>query len=754
MIDAQSTVGMAVVIGAGTMGGGIAADLANAGWTVYLWDVTWNAAVQGKERLLAHRPPLLFLPENGKHIRMGSLPDNLARLSSVDWVIEAVPESMTLKQTVLAQIEPHIGPQTIVTSNTSGLSLNVMAADCSPEFRKRFFGTHFLNPPRYLKLLELIPTAETDPAILAGFVQFAEQVLGHRVVQAKDTPGFISTRLWITHLLDSIHTAIEMGIGVDTVDAVTGTLIGRPKSATFRMADVVGLDIIAAIAANQYAALPHDPLRERLQLPEVITHLLAKGWTGEKAGSGFYKRDGKTILALDPATMEYRPRQVGLSLEWGNLPRLPLEQRFAEIRHHDDVPEGRFLNTILDRLTEYAEAIGPEIAEDVLAIDRTLQWGFGWEFGPFAIADARHKGRKSTHYHGTSPDRFYRTFARTYRSWPNEPEYRDLATLKAEGRTLLESPVASLIDLGDSVWCLEFHTKMNTLEPALCAFIQETVARATRDAKALVIGNQGPHFSAGYNLSRLAAHMEAGNLTAIDAEMNACQQAFLTLKYAPIPIVAAPHGFTLGGGCEIVLHCHTICAAPELAIGLPEGLVGLIPCGGGTKEVLLRMLEKKGSNADLGKAASHVLFMLGILCENSKNAYDARKEGWLRPTDSIIRNADRRLYDAKQLALALASAGYVPPQPAQIPIIGAEGLTTLRDYIFDKPWGAKLTEYEKHIADVIARLLSGRTNAPPGTIPEQEHLNWERHLFLELCQEPLTLARVKHLLKTGKHLKN
>ncbi len=752
MIDIHSREGTAVVIGAGTMGRGIAADLANAGWNVHLWDVTAEAALQSKERLLTNRPPLLFLDSFADRIQTGVMLESLERLYDAAWVVEAVAESLPLKQKVLAQIEPYIGPQTIVTSNTSGLSLDAMVAHCNPEFRKRFFGTHFLNPPRYLKLLEVIPTTETGPEILAGFVRFAEQIMGHRVVIAKDTPGFISTRLWITHLLDSIHTAMEMGIGIDTADALTGSLIGRPKSATFRMADVVGLDIIAAVAANQYDALPHDPLRERLQLPDVIRRLLGNGWAGEKAGSGFYKRDGKAILVLNPATMEYRPRQEELSPEWGSLSRLRIDRRFAELQQSEDTLEGKFLNAILDQLTAYAEMIGPEIADDVLAIDRTMQWGFGWEIGPFAIADARRKPEEVASYRGSPPNRSFRTFPDVYLPLPQEPEYIDLAALKSDGQTILDSPVASLIDLDDGVWCLEFHSKMNTLEPALCEFIQVAIDRAKQDAIALVVGNQGPHFSAGYNLSRLVAHMESGNLTAIDAEMNACQQAFLALKYAPIPVVAAPHGFTLGGGCELALHCAAICASSELAIGLPEALVGLIPCGGGTKEVLLRTLERQGAITDLREAARNTLWMVAMK-GRSDNAYEAQRDGWLRSTDSINRNADRQLYEAKQFALSLASKGYHPPDPAEIPVIGDEGLAVLRGEIAQWQKHHQLTDHDIYVADTIARLLGGDIE-PVGVIPEQAHLDFERQLFLELCQEPLTLARVKYLLETGKHLKN
>jgi 3-hydroxyacyl-CoA dehydrogenase len=752
-VDEVSTSGVAVVVGAGTMGSGIAADLANAGWEVRLLDVTAEAAAAGLERVRTAKPPLLFLPEYIGRIHPAGMTDAAAHLADADWVIEAVAERMDIKRDVLARIAAGVPTHAIVTSNTSGLGITAMSAHLPTDFRLRFFGTHFLNPPRYLKLLEVIPTTDSDPEVVTGFVRFAEQVLGHRVVLAKDTPGFISTRLWITHLLDTIHTAEEMGVDVETVDTLTGPLIGRPRSATFRMADLVGLDIIAAVAANQYDALPHDPLRERLRLPHVVRRLLDAGRTGEKAGAGFYRREGKNILALDLATLEYLPRRDEAIGSTEPLTRLPLGERLAELGVRNDTRPFQFLNAVLDRLTDYAAAVGPEIAGEVLTVDRAMQWGFGWEMGPFEIADhcASAEGRERN-YDGTPPHRTYRAFAGGRHPWPEEPEYIVLAELKAAGWTVMDTPDASLVDLGDGVLCLEFHTKMNTFRPEICAFIRDALTRIEPGRNALVIGNQGPHFSAGYDLSRLVRFMEEGDLSSIDREMRACQDAFMAIKYAPVSVVAAPHGFTLGAGCECALHCSAIQAAPELQMGLPESLVGVLPCGGGIKETLLRALEQLRQDGDPLEAARAALRTL-VQPRNSGNAYEAQWMGWLRPSDGISRNADRRLYEAKRRALDLVERGYVPSAPRPIPVAGAAGLARLHEDIAELRGRGELTEHDARIADRIAWVLCGG-DTDAGTVTEQTMLDLERAAFVELCREPASLARMKYLLETGKHLRN
>lgn len=686
MLTEESTSGFAVVIGAGTMGSGIAADLVNAGWSVHLLDVTEERAAAGIERINEHNPPLLFESMDRKRIVPRSMAEATESLARADWIVEAVAEDMTVKRDVLSLIEAYAAPSALITSNTSGLGLAAMSAHTSPNFRRRFFGTHFLNPPRYLKLLEIIPTLDTDREILASFVRFAERVMGHRVVIAKDTPGFISTRLWITHLLDTIHTAVEQGVDVETVDALTGPFLGRPKSATFRMADLVGLDIIAAVAKNQYDLLPDDPLRERLRLPEIMETLLASGRLGQKSSAGFYRREGKVISALDLMTGEYRPRRE-VSPD--------LSSRTQTV----------FTATILNRLFDYARAIRPEIAESDGDVDRVMRWGFGWEQGPFAMAATRGIGMTPVE--------------------PHEPEYITLDDL----RLVATYPTSTLRDMGDGVLCLELHAKMNTFSPAMCEAVVTAVERAEQEGQALVIAGRGPHFSAGYDLARLVKAMERGDLTTIDTEMKACQDAFMRAKYTRVPVVAAVQGYTLGAGCELAMHCAAIVASPELYMGLPETSVGVIPCGGGIKELWYRL-------GDPGTALKSIVFN-----QNSTSAQEARRAGRLRETDNIVRNADSLLFMAKQHARQLAES-YAPPEPPYLPIGANLGpaLATLCE-------SGGLTEHDQVVAGKIAGVLS-----TGGT--EQAMLDAERRVFLELCQEPKSMERMRYLLMTGKPLKN
>ncbi len=754
LLDETRTAGTAVVLGAGTMGGGIAADLANAGWDVRLLDVTEEAAVAGRERIAASRPPLLFLPDYLDRIRADAMARADTHLRAADWVVEAVAERMDAKQDVLSRVAAVIPAHTIVTSNTSGLGLAAMSAHLPADVRRRFLGSHFLNPPRYLKLLEVIPTPETDPDITAGFVRFAEQVLGHRVVLARDTPGFISTRLWIAHLMDTLHAAEEHHIDAETADYLTGPLLGRPKSATFRMADLVGLDIVAAIAANQREALPTDPLRDRLFPPPALRALLAAGHTGEKAGGGFYRREGKTILTFDLATGDYRPRRCDIALPAveaaAHLP-LPARLRALAATAERDAPWSRFLNGILDTLTGYVRAVGPEIATDTLSVDRTMQWGFGWELGPFALDDARRAA--SNHYAGTPPRRTYRAFGTTpWQPWPDEPEYRTLDDLAAPNTTLHATNHGTLYDLGDGVWCAALHTKMNTFDPGLCAFLQDAVRRAEAARVALVLTGRGPHFSAGYDLKRLASLIERGDLVGIDAEMKLCQDTFQALRRARVPVVAAVHGFTLGAGCECALHTAAVVAAPETVFGLPELSVGLLPCGGGIKETLRRCLERDPDPLAAARAALRTL----ALPPPAANAHEALRDGRLRPpADAVCRNPDRLLHEAARRARHLAAAsGYPPPPLDQLPVTGAPGLAHLRQDIAAAHSEGALTDYDAHIAERIARVLCGGEDTAPGPASEQRLLDTERAAFLELCPDPRTLARIRHLLETGKHLRN
>jgi 3-hydroxyacyl-CoA dehydrogenase len=766
MVNEKSVTGKAIVIGAGTMGSGIAAQLANAGWQVGLLDVagpdpadkkTRNRTAQsGLERIRTSKPPLLYLPDFAERIRIGNVEDDLNWLRGADWVVEAVAEKMEIKRAVMAQIEVHAGAETVLSTNTSGLNLREMTAERSPAFKRRFLGTHFFNPPRYLKLIELIVLPETDPALADGFTRFAERVLGRRVVRAKDTPGFISNRIGMWHLFDSIHTALDQALTVEEVDYLTGTLLGRPRSATFRLADIIGFDIMADIARNQVARLTDDPFRDRLLLPDVLQRLMAEGRKGEKSGAGFYKREGKAILALDFKTLSYRPQQPVRIAAVETLLEQPLVERFAAIRAQKDTHWGHYLHTILVALLAYTRHVAPEIADDALAIDRVMQWGFHWELGPLEIGDLRQASTLPAQrsFGGTETARTVRVFAkRELQPLPDPPEYLSLAARKAAGKTVLETSEASLIDLGEGVACLEFHTKMNTLTPALTESIEKARVRAEQDFAALVVGSQGRNFSAGFDLTLLLESIEAENWTAIETMMRAVQNAFQGLKYARIPTVAAPYGYTLGGGCECTLHCRSVQAAAEVVMGLPETTLGVIPVGGGIKEMLARAMEGMKPDADPLPAIERA-FDLIAFPKNATSAHEAQAIGLLRETDGITLNPDRLLYEARERALGLANAGHPPFVKKSVRVMGEETLARLRMKIHWRYRAGMLTDHDRLLADRVAYVLSGGALPYAQEVDEDYLLHLEREVFLQLVREPKTAARIRHMLETGKPLKN
>jgi len=758
MLDEKRVSGSAVVIGAGTMGGGIAAQLANAGWHVDLLDVAASgagersaAAIAGVDRVVKARPPLLFLPEFADRIETGNIEDDLECLKSADWVVEAVAERMDVKQGVLAQIEAHAGADTVVTSNTSGLSLRQMVGGRSASFRSRFLGSHFLNPPRYLKLLEVVPLEETDPEVAAGFVRFAEQVLGHRVVIAKDTPGFISTRLWIEHLLATMHLAIEHDLTVEETDYLTGSLLGRPRSATFRMGDIVGLDIVSTIAKNQFEALPNDPYRDLLTPPGIVQQLLSSGRLGDKTGGGFYKRESGGLLAVDLSTGEYRPRQEVRIEDVERLGKLSIRERIAGFKDMESSRHGRFLNSVLDSLSAYVGFAGPEIASDVLAVDNVMRWGFQWELGPNEIQDLREEAPRS--YSGTGSQRRFRVYgSNAMQPVRAEVGYLTLAELKWASKTIFEEDAGALVDMGEGVACFEFRTKMGTLNPSLCALLNRARETAERDFRAMVIGGDGSHFSVGYDLRMLVEAAESKDWAGINAKIAEVQQTFIALKYSPILIVAAVRGYALGGGCECALHCAAIQAAPESMFGLPERTVGLVPAGGGIKELLARTTFEWKGDFDILPALEKAFRQIAVE-GRSGNAEEARKAGYLRDRDVISRNADRLLFDAKANAIALADSGYLSPERRGIRVPGRSARERLIAIAAGQLDAGNFTPYDKAIAEEIAEIMT-HTGDGPKQISENILLDLERDTLLALVRDPRTIARMKVLLETGKPLRN
>lgn len=762
MLTANSVTGTAAVIGAGTMGGGIAAQLANAGWRVMLFDVAGDtanrnaAAVAGIERIAKSKPPLLYRATFADRILPCNIEDDAVRLADADWIVEAVVEKMDIKRAVLAMLEEWARADAILTTNTSGLSLQEMTEGRGPEFRRRFFGTHFFNPPRYLKLLEVIVLPETDGELLKAFGAFAERVLGRRIVAARDTPGFISNRIGMWTLLDSIHAAIEMGMTVDEVDYLTGPLIGRPRSATMRLADIIGFDIISDVAANQYARLPEDPYRDRLILPEAMQRLIADGRKGEKTGAGFFKRAGKDILALDFQTLDYRPRTEVRIEEIEALRKLPLADRFKRISGQTEFKWALYLNRILNSLTTYVRHASPEIADDVLAVDRVMMWGFNWEMGPFEVADhmSHHTAAMHRHYSGEVPTRRYRVFGEeALREVMTEPHYFRLEYLVATGKVIEESDVSALIDLDDGAACFTLKTKMGTFNPQVTEMLVAAIDRCERDFSALVIGHQGGHFSAGYDLRVFLDSARSGDTARIDAELAALQRAFSRMKYARIPVVGTPFGNTLGGGAECILHAAAVQASAELTIGLPETSVGVIPAGGGCVELLSRAMTRAvGSNDPF----PHVEGVFDLIVRNTKSgsAHEAKSLGFLRETDGISVNADRLLFDAKQRALGMAHSGYTPPEQKGVWALGEETTARMRMPIHWHYRSGVISEFDLEIAERLTYVLSGG-NLPFAQEVSADYLHrLEREAFLALLENPLSVARMQHMLDTGKALRN
>ena len=720
------------------MGAQIAAHLANTGLDVVLLDVTRDAATAGIARLKTLKPDPCFVPDVIARITPGGFDDDSARLATVDWVIEAVVESLEIKQTLLSKLAPRIPAGAVVSTNTSGIPISAIATGLPATLRSRWLGTHFFNPPRYLRLLEVIPTAETDAATIARVTEFADVRLGKGVVVAKDTPGFIANRLGMFGALRSIDAIASGEFTIEEVDAITGPAIGRPKSATFRTLDIAGIDVFARVATDLAARLADAGGVSDYALPPLITRMLERGLVGAKAGQGFYKRvkndGGSEILVLDPETLEYRA---------STAPKLPpldatrgIADTAARVRalYNGTDRVGDFLRRTLGATLTYAAKVAGEIAESPDDIDRAMRLGFGWELGPFELGSAI----------GQTPGLKARpTTARAHAT---------VARAKSHG-VVKSNDGASLVDVGDHVLCVEFHSKLNTLGGDAMAMLQAGVAEASRNFEAVVIANDADTFSAGANLMLVLLEAQEGNWDEIDAMVRAFQAATMALKTSPVPVVSAPAGLTLGGGCEICLHTSHVRAAAETYMGLVEVGVGLLPAGGGTKEMLCRALDRAGA-ADPFPFIQSAFETIGF-GKVSTSAPDARRLGYLREPDGITMNRERLLEDAKRDALSLARAGYQAAAPrARLPVGGPDTYATMALGLHLAHRAGRITDHETIIGRTIARVLAGGDVPHKTMVTEQALLDLEREGFLSLCGERKTLERMAYTLRTGKTLRN
>ena len=709
------------VLGAGTMGAQIAAHVANAGVPALLLDVTPQAAKDGLDRAKALKPDPFFTPAALSLVKTGGFDDDLPTISSADWIIEAVIERLDIKQSLLERVEKHRAPGAIVSSNTSGIPIAAIADGRSDAFRKHWLGTHFFNPPRYLPLLEVIPTADTDTGVLDTIVRFADVRLGKGVVIAKDTPNFIANHLGLFGVLQIVR-ALESGqYTIEEIDAITGPAIGRPKSATFRTMDIVGIDVLAHVAPA---------------LPGVIRQLVERGWVGAKSGQGFYKKaSGGEILTLDPASMSYRAKQSTKfpSIEAARSIEDVGERIRTLFNGKDKV--GQFLRATLGPTLEYAARVQPEISHSKEDVDRAMRWGFGWELGPFETIAAL-EGKRC-------------------RVPPARPEFQILRQAREQNRIVKKNPGASLVDLGDGVLCVEFHSKMNAIGGDTIQMLNAGVKEATANFRALVVGNEAAHFSAGANLMLVLLEAQEGNWDEIDLMVRAFQGATMALKYADVPVVVAPAGLAIGGGCEIALHADRVQAAAESYIGLVEVGVGIIPAGGGTKEMLARAMDDADAapNADLLPPVQRVFETIGF-AKVSTSGPDAQRLRYLRPVDAFTMNRERLLSDAKARALA-RTADYVKPQPRTAIRVGGESiLAALKLGIHLALRAGRISEHDALIGRKLGWILAGGNQPHTTTLSEQQLLDLEREAFLSLCGERKTQERMAHTLKTGKPLRN
>jgi len=702
----------AAVLGAGVMGAQIAAHFANAGLRVLLLDVSRDAAREGLRRATKLKPDPFFTQETASLVRTGGFDEDLAAVGEADWIIEAIVERLDAKQALMARVEAVRRDAAVVSSNTSGIPIASIAGGRSESFRRHWLGTHFFNPPRYLRLLELIPTAETDAGIVRAVMEFGDVRLGKGVVVAKDVPGFIANRIGVFGLTQ-VFRAIESGeLTIEEVDAITGPAIGRPKSATFRTVDIAGVDVLAHVARTL-----------GFELPAFVEEMVGRGMTGAKAGAGFYKKAGDEILTLDPRTLEYRPKQAPKlpSLEAAR-PIEPVGDRIRALYEGKD-KAGTFLRATLGPTLDYTEQIADEIAYSHGDIDKAMRWGFGWELGPFETRSALQLPASSSQLPASSP------------------------------RVVRKNSGASLLDMGDGVLQVEFHSKMNAIGGDTIQMLQAGVKEASQNFAALVVGNDAPNFSAGANLMLLLLESQEGNWDEVDLMIRGFQGATMALKYADVPVVVAPAGLALGGGCEVALHGARVQAAAETYIGLVEAGVGLIPAGGGTKEMLARAMEALPAGVDPLPHVQRVFETIGF-ARVATSGPDARRIGYLRDGDEITMNRDRLLADAKAHALQLVP-GYTPPQPRAAIRVGGEGLFAALKLGVHLAWRAgRISDHDALIGRKLAWILAGGNLSHAGTVSEQQVLDLEREAFLSLCGERKTLERIAHTLKTGKPLRN
>jgi 3-hydroxyacyl-CoA dehydrogenase len=774
----------AAVLGAGVMGTQIAAHLANAGLTVHLLDISASGTHKNQivetafQKALKQTPAVFFTDKTARRITLGNFEEHLHRISDVDWVIEAVIEKLSIKQQLMEQVESLVRDDAVISTNTSGLSIHDIVLGRSESFRRRFLGTHFFNPPRYLKLLELIPTDDTDPLILERLQWFGQLHLGKGMVVAKDTPNFIANRIGLYMTMLGLRAVMEghtERYTIEEIDILTGTLVGRPKSGTFRTADLVGLDTLLYVTDNLYPAIPHDESREIFRMPDWVRKLVEIGTLGAKTGQGFYKKEKQQILSLNLKTFVYESAQP-MTLDVEAIAKLPnLGDRLRAL-YQDTGRAGAFFRRSTLSLLNYSAHRIPEISDRPADIDQAMRWGFGWELGPFEIWDAlgfipvltamNASGMTVPHWINTMQQAGITQFYQDYQVYEPQ-EYQplrvpddaiNLTSLKANPqRTIWQNAEAALLDLGDRVALYEFRSKGNTLGMKVLDGLSDAMdLLEAEDWRGLVIGNASEHFSGGANLAEMGILAQEGRFDAFASLISQFQQLMQRIHYFPKPIVAAVRGRALGGGCELIMACPQVVAAAESYIGLVELGVGLIPGGCGLMRSVALTAERAAT-----EAPHHIQpFLINAFetiatAKVSTSAHEAQAWGYLPATARIIMNGDRRLEVAKEEVIRMEREGYVPPpKRTAIMVLGrpARAVLELAAYTFQQ--GGFASEYDRYLANRLAYVMTGGDLSAPALVDEDYLLQLERENFVPLLSQPQTQERIAHMLKTKKPLRN
>lgn len=795
----KRTIKKVAVVGSGIMGSGIACHFANIGLEVLLLDIVPNALTETEEKkgltleskavrnrivnehlanALKSNPSPIYNQKFASRITTGNTTDDMSKISNYDWVIEVVVERLDIKKLVFEQIDKFRKPGTLVTSNTSGIPIKFMSEGRSEDFQKHFCGTHFFNPARYLKLFEIIPGPQTSQEVLDFLFDYGSRFLGKTSVIAKDTPAFIGNRIGIFGIQSLFHLVKEMGLTIEEVDKLTGPVIGRPKSATFRTVDVVGLDTLVHVANGLYEGVPNDEAHDLFKLPDFINKMMENKWLGSKTGQGFYKKVDKDILSLDLDTMEYRPAKKAsfATLELTKTIDKPIDRFKVLVKGKDKA--GDFYRKNFTAMFAYVSNRVPEITDDFYKIDDAMKAGFGWENGPFEIWDAIgvQKGIELMEEQGLKPASwvldmiasgntsfytvkegatyFYDITSKSQKKVPGQDSFIILNNIR-ESKKVWSNSGAVIHDLGDGILNLEFQSKMNTIGGDVLVGINKAIDLAEKEYNGLVIGNQGANFSVGANIGMIFMMAVEQEYDELNMAIKMFQDTMMRVRYSSAPVIVAPHGMTLGGGCEMTLHADKVVAAAESYIGLVEFGVGVIPGGGGSKEMVLRASDLFRKN-DVELNVLQEYFLTVAMAKVSTSAYEAFDLGILQKgKDIVVVNRDRQIAEAKKYALLMAEAGYTQPiRRNDVKVLGKQALGMFLVGTDQMVAGKYISEHDQKIANKLAYVMAGGDLSEPTLVSEQYLLDIEREAFLSLCTERKTLERIQFMLTKGKPLRN